>query len=83
MSYATTYQQALTQPALFWQQQAQRLPWFKAPTQAVDTGTWPTGRWFSDGEMNTCYMALDHHVANGRGDQVAIYYDSPRYRSAI
>ena len=77
MSYATTYQQALTQPALFWQQQAQRLPWFKAPTQAVDTGTWPTGRWFSDGEMNTCYMALDHHVANGRGDQVAIYYDSP------
>ena len=77
MSYATTYQQALTQPALFWQQQAQRLPWFKAPTQGVDTGTWPTGRWFSDGEMNTCYMALDHHVANGRGDQVAIYYDSP------
>jgi propionyl-CoA synthetase len=77
MSYATTYQQALTQPALFWQQQAQRLPWFKAPTQGVDTGIWPTGRWFSDGEMNTCYMALDHHVANGRGDQVAIYYDSP------
>ena len=77
MSYATTYQQALTQPALFWQQQAQRLPWFKAPTQGVDTGTWPTGRWFSDGEMNTCYMALDHHVTNGRGDQVAIYYDSP------
>jgi propionyl-CoA synthetase len=77
MSYAHSYEQALQHPALFWQQQAQRLPWFKTPTQGVDTGTWPTGRWFSDGEMNTCYMALDHHVANGRADQVAIYYDSP------
>ena len=77
MSYANSYEQALQNPALFWQQQAQRLPWFKTPTQGVDTGTWPTGRWFSDGEMNTCYMALDHHVANGRADQVAIYYDSP------
>lgn len=77
MSYANSYEQALQHPALFWQQQAERLPWFKTPTQGVDAGTWATGRWFSDGEMNTCYMALDHHVANGRADQVAIYYDSP------
>ena len=77
MSYAASYKQALTQPVLFWQQQAERLSWFKTPTQGVDTSESPTGRWFSDGEMNTCYMALDHHVANGRGDQVAIYYDSP------
>ena len=77
MSYANSYEQARQHPALFWQQQAERLPWFKTPTQGVDAGTWATGRWFSDGEMNTCYMALDHHVANGRADQVAIYYDSP------
>ena len=77
MSYAASYQQALTQPELFWQQQADRLPWFKAPTQVVDTSELATGRWFTDGEMNTCYMALDYHVANGRGEQVAIYYDSP------
>ena len=70
MSYAASYKQALTQPVLFWQQQAERLSWFKTPTQGVDTSESPTGRWFS-------YMALDHHVANGRGDQVAIYYDSP------
>ncbi|PID34236.1 MAG: propionyl-CoA synthetase, partial [Thiotrichales bacterium] len=29
------------------------------------------------GEMNTSYMALDYHVEQGRGDQVAIIYDSP------
>jgi len=77
MSYAASYKQAFNQPAVFWKQQAQRLSWFKTPTQAVDTSELPTGRWFSDGVMNTCYMALDHHVANGRGDQVAIHYDSP------
>lgn len=27
--------------------------------------------------MNTCYNALDVHVNNGRGDAVAIRYDSP------
>lgn len=34
-------------------------------------------RWFADGEMNTCYMALVHHVAQGRGEQIALIYDSP------
>lgn len=27
--------------------------------------------------LNTCYNAVDRHVLNGRGKQVAIYYDSP------
>ena len=30
-----------------------------------------------DGMLNTCFMAVDHHVASGRGDQAAIIYDSP------
>jgi propionyl-CoA synthetase len=34
-------------------------------------------RWFADGEMNTCYMALNHHVVQGRGEQIALIYDSP------
>jgi len=77
MSYAASYKQAHNQPTVFWKQQAERLAWFKTPTVGVDTSELPTGRWFCDGVMNTCYMALDHHVANGRGDQVAIHYDSP------
>ncbi len=27
--------------------------------------------------LNTCYNAVDRHVAAGRGSQVAVYYDSP------
>ena len=37
----------------------------------------PFYRWFPDGELNTCYNALDRHVAAGRGDQAALIYDSP------
>ncbi|KAJ7405749.1 acyl-CoA synthetase short-chain family member 3, mitochondrial [Willisornis vidua] len=32
---------------------------------------------FVGGELNICYNAVDRHVENGRGDQVAIIYDSP------
>ena len=77
MNYQATYQQSINNPEAFWQAQAQRLVWFKSPTNIIDTSQHASGRWFSDGEMNTCYLALDHHVANGRADQVAIYYDSP------
>jgi propionyl-CoA synthetase len=35
------------------------------------------GEWFADGEMNTCFNALDRHVAAGRADQKALIYDSP------
>lgn len=27
--------------------------------------------------VNTCYNAVDRHVEAGKGDQVAIIYDSP------
>lgn len=33
--------------------------------------------WFTDSYVNTCYNALDRHVAKGRADQTAIIYDSP------
>jgi len=35
------------------------------------------GRWFAGGVVNTCYNALDRHVAGGRADQVALIHDSP------
>ncbi|MCB1691576.1 MAG: AMP-binding protein, partial [Pseudomonadales bacterium] len=33
--------------------------------------------WFADGVMNTSYLALDVHVEQGRGDDIALIYDSP------
>jgi propionyl-CoA synthetase len=33
--------------------------------------------WYQDGELNVCYLALDKHIQDGYGDQVAFIYDSP------
>jgi propionyl-CoA synthetase len=35
------------------------------------------GRWFPDATCNTCFNALDRHIAAGRGDRTALLYDSP------
>src|SRR6185437_12390401 len=35
------------------------------------------GRWFAGAVVNSCYNALDRHVAAGRADQVALIHDSP------
>ncbi|XP_041110241.1 acyl-CoA synthetase short-chain family member 3, mitochondrial-like isoform X4 [Polyodon spathula] len=32
---------------------------------------------FVDGKLNICYNAIDRHIENGRGDHIAIIYDSP------
>ncbi len=77
MSYATEYQASIDAPEAFWADKAKQLPWFKAPEKILSDDENGIKRWFADGEMNTCYMALDHHVAEGRGDQAALIYDSP------
>ncbi len=75
--YSSAYRHAIDQPAQFWGEQAQRIPWFTPPTTLLDYDAQGHARWFVDGEMNTCHAALDHHVENGRGDQPAVLWDSP------
>lgn len=75
--YAEIYARSLQDPQGFWGEQASRIPWITKPKTVLDqdeNGVW---RWFSDGVLNSCYVALDHHVAQGRGDQTALIYDSP------
>ena len=45
--------------------------------KVVDDSRAPFYRWFVGGELNTCYNALDRHVAGGRAEQAALIYDSP------
>ncbi|MEZ5558902.1 MAG: AMP-binding protein [Pseudomonadales bacterium] len=77
MSYASEYQRSLTDPEGFWREKAQLLPWFEFPRTILDqdeNGAW---RWFRGGRTNTAWLALDRHVADGRGEQTALIYDSP------
>lgn len=71
------FQQSIEKPEEFWGEAAKNITWFKEPTKILDSSNPPFYKWFAGGKMNTCYNAIDRHVANGRADQVAIIYDSP------
>lgn len=77
MTYQAEYEKSIHQPELFWGEKAADIPWYKKPTQILGKDEFGTDRWFMDGELNTCYAALDYHVESGRGEQIALYYDSP------
>lgn len=76
--YADEYARSLREPEKFWMEAADQLEWFTKPTIALeqDSNNPYMYRWFPNGILNTCYNCLDVHCNNGRGDQVAMYYDS-------
>ncbi|GAB4400841.1 MAG: propionyl-CoA synthetase [Microscillaceae bacterium] len=71
------YARSLSEPEAFWAEQAQAIDWYKAPAQILRQDENGFYRWFSGGQLNTAYLALDYHVAQGRGNQAALIYDSP------
>lgn len=75
--YQHTFQHSIEYPETFWAEQAKRIPWYTPPQTILSFDDQNHARWFSDGEMNLSYAALDYHVENGRGDQAAIFWDSP------
>lgn len=84
-SQHTALQHSLQDPESFWTTHANRLHWHRRPSRALahQTKTLPSGvqhahwSWFPDGEISTSYNCVDRHVADGRGDDVAIIWESP------
>ncbi|MGP9502463.1 AMP-binding protein [Specibacter sp. AOP5-B1-6] len=76
VSYNDEYQRSISDPDGFWLQAAEAVDWVVPPKQAHNKEQSPRGRWFADGELNTCYNALDRHVEAGRGGQPALIHDS-------
>jgi propionyl-CoA synthetase len=74
--YAETFRRSLDDPEGFWREAADAIDWGRPPTRALDGVAAPLYRWYPDGELNTCHNAVDRHVAAGRGDQLALVYDS-------
>jgi len=75
--YQAEFRRSIEHPEAFWAEQARRIPWFTPPTTILEYDEAGHARWFVDGELNICHAALDHHVEQGRGDQPALYWDSP------
>src|ERR1700676_291748 len=75
--YYEVHARSLRDPEGFWAEAAREIDWIEPPKKIFDASMGAYGRWFTGGVVNTCYNALDRHVANGRGDQVALIHDSP------
>ncbi len=76
-SYNALHQSSLADPEEFWSRAAESVHWYKRWDRVLDDSDKPFYRWFSGGELNTCYNALDLHCDTGRGEQDALIYDSP------
>ena len=75
--YKNIYNLSINDKENFWKKVSNDIFWYKKPTKILNSDNPPFYKWFEDGVTNTCYNAVDLHVDNGRGDKLAIIYDSP------
>jgi propionyl-CoA synthetase len=76
-NYQRACNEAIRSPERFWGRAAEAIQWHRPWTQVLDRSNAPLFRWFTGGELNTCYNAIDYHVEHGRADQPALIYHSP------
>jgi len=74
---ADIYRRSLDRPEEFWTEAASAIDWEKRWDRVLDDTRPPFYRWYSGARLNMCWNALDRHVAAGRGERVALIYDSP------
>ncbi|MGR3507096.1 MAG: propionate-CoA ligase PrpE [Paracoccaceae bacterium] len=77
MAYKDVYAGWQADPEGFWMEQAKAIDWDKPPSRALFADKAPLYEWFKDAQVNTCWNAVDRHVAAGHGDRLAIIHDSP------
>ena len=75
--YPEIYARWQRDPEGFWAEAAEAIDWYTPAAKIFDPSLGIYGRWFVGASCNTCFNALDRHVAAGRGQQPAIIYDSP------
>ncbi|HKH02575.1 MAG TPA: AMP-binding protein, partial [Bradyrhizobium sp.] len=75
--YHEVHARSLADPERFWGEAAREIDWIEPAKKIFDPAMGLYGRWFAGAVVNTCYNALDRHVAGGRADQLALIHDSP------
>lgn len=75
--YEEIYKRSIEDPEGFWAEAAENVHWYKRWNKVLDESQKPFYNWFVGGKVNSCYNALDLHVEKGRGEQLALIYDSP------
>src|ERR1700704_708888 len=75
--YHEVHARSLADPQGFWGEGAGEIDWIEPAKKVFDPSMGLYGRWFAGAAVNTCYNALDRHVAGGRAEQIALIHDSP------
>jgi acetyl-CoA synthetase len=76
-AYNALCQEAERDDAGFWAKLArEEIVWKKPFTRALDESNAPFYKWFDDGLLNASYNCLDKNIEAGRGDKVAIIFES-------
>src|ERR1700758_3091423 len=75
--YLETYRRSLERPEEFWAEAAEAIDWERRWDRVLDSSRPPFFRWFAGGRLNTCWNAVDRHVAAGRGERVALIWGRP------
>jgi acetyl-CoA synthetase len=74
--YAEAFQQAATNPDVYWAKEAERIAWMTFPSKIKNTSF--SGdvsiKWFEDGVLNASVSCLDRHLAE-RADAIAIIWE--------
>ncbi|TWT90107.1 Acetyl-coenzyme A ligase [Pseudobythopirellula maris] len=78
--YEVVWEAAAADPPAFWEKLArEELHWFEPFTETLrwnEPQSQPfVAEWFVGGKTNACYNCVDKHVAEGRGDKVAILWE--------
>ena len=63
-------------PDKFWGDIAENFHWYKKWDKVLDDSNPPFYKWFTGGETNTCYNAVDRWVETKK-DQAAYIWESP------
>ena len=85
MSYDKNYSSWKNDPISFWEEKAKNIDWFKPWKKTLEEKGSSSWSWFTGGSLNTCYNCIDRHIKRGKGDKVAIIFDSPitNYKNKI
>ena len=83
LTYEEDYHLSIKDPAAFWQHRQDEIDWFEAPTETLSQDSNGSWRWYGDGTLNSCWLAVDRHIDAGRGEALALIYDSPATQSTV
>ena len=75
--YKKLYNQSITDPLSFWEEQGKRLDWYTPYTKIRDYSYDINNlyiKWYEDGVLNVSYNCIDRHIEK-LGDKVAIIWE--------